>query len=191
MFSPDPVLPKQAAQSSNKTYNLTNAGMPGAASATDLHKKAGQRLQRQLQAIRRRFNPNRLKVAAIHWATKPQSLHAMSGQRAHRCGRTKNKIKGARNCTSARRSPNKSKLLKLGSLEPTPPQVGHGFLKLCFWGPSPGGPGNLSKRWGSKPPTFWKGFPGPRGTLNSKNQDLENRARPAVGYGPSCLVNEG
>ena len=53
----------------------------------------------------------------------------------------------------------------LGSLKHTPPQVGHGFLNLCFWGLScPGGPGNPSKRWGAKHPIFWKGFRGPGAT---------------------------
>jgi hypothetical protein len=53
----------------------------------------------------------------------------------------------------------------IGSLKHTPPQVGHGFLDLSSGGLScPGGPGNPSKGWGASPPTFWKAFPGPRGS---------------------------
>ncbi len=50
-------------------------------------------------------------------------------------------------------------------------------------------PGNPSKRWGAKPPTFWKGFLGIRGSLDPKNKDLENFAQPGVGYALSCLHN--
>ncbi len=34
----------------------------------------------------------------------------------------------------------------------------------------PWGPGNHSKRWGANPPTFWKGFLGPRGRTDPRNR---------------------
>ncbi len=59
----------------------------------------------------------------------------------------------------------------MSSRDHTPPQVGHGFLNLCFWRLScTGGPRNSSQRWGASPPTFRTGFPGPRGNLDPKTK---------------------
>ncbi len=72
-----------------------------------------------------------------------------------------------------------------------------------FWGlAGPRGPGDPFKRWGSAPPTFWKGLPGTRGRPDPKNlpcperiSDVlknfpvaEIRRDPEVGFWPSVFA---
>ncbi len=75
----------------------------------------------------------------------------------------------------------------LVSLEHTPPQVGHGFLNLHFWGLRwPGGP---SKRGVGFAPHLLEGFPGPPGQRRAPKTKIDkNRTRPGLGYVPSCLL---
>ena len=52
-----------------------------------------------------------------------------------------------------------------------------------FWGlAGTGGPGNPFKRWGAKPPTFWRGLPGPWGLPDSKNRPFPDPGRWAFYY---------
>ncbi len=58
------------------------------------------------------------------------------------------------------------------------------YKSLFLGSKQPRGPGKLLQKVVGD---FWKGFPGPRGSLDPKNKDLENHARNGLGCVPSCL----
>ncbi len=63
------------------------------------------------------------------------------------------------------------------------------FSKSLFLGSKlPRGPGKPFPKVGGEVPHLLEGSPGPPGQLRPPtNKDLENHARPGVGYAPSCL----
>ena len=72
---------------------------------------------------------------------------------------------------------------------PTPSRAW--FSKSSFLGSKlPRRPGKTFQKVGGFP-TFWRGFPGPRGSLDPPKTKIENHARPGVGYVPSCLTTYG
>jgi hypothetical protein len=59
-----------------------------------------------------------------------------------------------------------------------------GVSRGAFLKSGPGDLGKPTKNWGTKPPTFWRAFPGPRGRPNL-NKAPENSGQTAFRY-PEC-----